>query len=349
MLVLISLLISLLAAETRPKLTWKSCTKSGCTSNTGYIVVDDEWRSDGFEDIDYEKQIGVTTNGDALTQKFVTVYNGVKTVGSRLYLLSSDQTRYELFKLVGKEFTYDVDVSQLPCGMNSALYTIEMAAGGTGSGGAGVGSGYCDAQFLGDDSLGCAEFDIWEGNARANVYTSHSCSKTGQFSRSNGECSSNGCGFNPFRFGAETLYGNGSQFEIDSSKKLTVVTQFLSSGGSMNEVRRLYIQDKKIVPIPVLEIWGPNPYDSLSDGFCKTTGHDPSSYDSLKQMGLSFNNGHVLCFSLWDSSSMWWLDTGEYGPCVNDDTESNTYLEEHFPNISVTWSNIRVGDIDTTY
>jgi cellulose 1,4-beta-cellobiosidase len=51
-----------------------------------------------------------------------------------------------------KEFTFDVDVSQLPCGLNGALYFVEMVADGGMSqfplnkAGAQYGTGYCDAQ-----------------------------------------------------------------------------------------------------------------------------------------------------------------------------------------------------------
>jgi cellulose 1,4-beta-cellobiosidase len=56
-----------------------------------------------------------------------------------------------MFKLVNKEFTIDVDVSKLPCGINGALYFVEMPHNGdkgVGNNNAGspYGTGYCDAQ-----------------------------------------------------------------------------------------------------------------------------------------------------------------------------------------------------------
>jgi cellulose 1,4-beta-cellobiosidase len=48
-----------------------------------------------------------------------------------------------MFNLVGKEFTFDVDVSKLPCGLNGALYFVEMAAdGGIGKGNNKAGAKY---------------------------------------------------------------------------------------------------------------------------------------------------------------------------------------------------------------
>lgn len=41
-----------------------------------------------------------------------------------------DSNNYEMFILKNQEFTFDVDVSGLPCGVNGALYFVEMAKDG---------------------------------------------------------------------------------------------------------------------------------------------------------------------------------------------------------------------------
>jgi cellulose 1,4-beta-cellobiosidase len=62
------------------------------------------------------------------------------------------EDKYQMFKLLNKEFTFDVDVSNLPCGLNGALYLIEMDEDGgksrfsTNKAGAKYGTGYCDTQ-----------------------------------------------------------------------------------------------------------------------------------------------------------------------------------------------------------
>lgn len=38
----------------------------------------------------------------------------------------SDDSNYEMLQVLGKEFTFDVDVSNLPCGLNGALYLVSM-------------------------------------------------------------------------------------------------------------------------------------------------------------------------------------------------------------------------------
>lgn len=63
-----------------------------------------------------------------------------------------DDETYRLFNLLNKEFTFDVDVSNLPCGLNGAVYFSEMDEDGGLSrfegnqAGAKYGTGYCDSQ-----------------------------------------------------------------------------------------------------------------------------------------------------------------------------------------------------------
>lgn len=96
---------------------------------------------------DYESTYGVTTDTDALTLSFVTGSN----IGSRLYLME-DESTYQMFKLLNQEFAFDVDVSNLGCGLNGALYFVSMDADGglseyeNNKAGAKYGTGYCDSQ-----------------------------------------------------------------------------------------------------------------------------------------------------------------------------------------------------------
>jgi cellulose 1,4-beta-cellobiosidase len=57
-----------------------------------------------------------------------------------------------MFTLLNREFSFDVDVSTLPCGLNGALYFVQMQSDGGSAqypgnkAGAKYGTGYCDAQ-----------------------------------------------------------------------------------------------------------------------------------------------------------------------------------------------------------
>jgi len=64
----------------------------------------------------------------------------------------ADDTHYQMFNLLNKEISFDVDVTTLPCGINAALYFVSMDADGgmarypDNKAGAQYGTGYCDAQ-----------------------------------------------------------------------------------------------------------------------------------------------------------------------------------------------------------
>lgn len=68
----------------------------------------------------------------------------------------ASESKYRLFNLLNKEFTLDVDVSKLPCGLNGAVYFSEMDEDGGlarfegNKAGAKYGTGYCDSQCPGD-------------------------------------------------------------------------------------------------------------------------------------------------------------------------------------------------------
>jgi cellulose 1,4-beta-cellobiosidase len=162
----------------------------------------------------------VTGNSSAAKLSFVTKGSYSTNIGSRMYLLR-DESHYQMFKLLNKEFTFSVDVSNLPCGLNGALYFVEMEEDGgmakhsINKAGAKYGTGYCDAQcpsdlkFIeglaningwepsdndvnaGNGGWGscCPELDIWESNSQATAYTPHTCQQAGPV-----RCEGNGCG-----------------------------------------------------------------------------------------------------------------------------------------------------------
>ena len=210
---------------------------------------------------------------------------------------------YQVFKLPNKEFTFDVDVSNMPCGLNGALYFVEMDAdGGLSKGdnkaGAHYGTGYCDAQcphdikFINgegnvdgwmpspsDPNAGsgkygscCAEMDIWEANSISSSFTAHPCwtehltrcdtdLECGDgINRHKGVCDKDGCDLNPYRAGVKDFFGPGADFKVDTTKKLTVVTQFHtadnSDGGDITEIKRIFVQDGKVLDHPETNIPG---------------------------------------------------------------------------------------------
>ena len=169
-------------AENHPSLTWQQCTAPGaCTTVNGKVVLDANWRwvhsTSGYSNCytgntwdtslcpddttcasncaldgaDYTGTYGITASGNSLKLNFVT-QSANKNIGSRTYLMADD-SNYQIFDLLNKEFTFDVDVSNLPCGLNGALYFVEMDKDGgtskfpTNKAGAKYGTGYCGKSF----------------------------------------------------------------------------------------------------------------------------------------------------------------------------------------------------------
>ncbi|KIM39199.1 glycoside hydrolase family 7 protein [Hebeloma cylindrosporum] len=435
-------LVGTYQTETHPKLPFQSCTKSGGCTNVGdgQIVLDANWRwihhkdsatncytgntwdtsvcPDGktcaancaVDGADYSGNYGISVAGDALTLKFVTNNSNGKNIGSRVYLMNSD-SEYQLFKVLNKEFTFDVDVSNLPCGLNGALYLSEMDADGglakfpSNKAGAKYGTGYCDSQcpkdikFIngeanvegwtpsatdpnsgtGNDGTCCNEMDIWEANSISSAFTAHPCTVQGQTicsgaqcntptDRYNGLCDPDGCDFNSYRMGNTTFFGPG--LIVDTTKKITVVTQFLTSdntaNGNLTEIRRIYVQDGKVIQNSKVNIPGMSAYDSITEDFCtsqKTAVGDPNSFKSkggMKGIETALRNGMVLALSIWDDqqAQMLWLDStypvsstnpGAVRGSCSTTSGAPTDVESNNANASVTYSNIKIGDIGSTF
>jgi cellulose 1,4-beta-cellobiosidase len=171
------------SAEKHPSMSWQTCSKGGsCQNKAGQVVLDSNWRwthekekgsTNCYTDNNWNKAIctdnkscatkcavdgadytgtyGVTAGGNSLKLNFLTKHQYGTSVGSRMYLMESE-SKYQMFSLLNKEFTFDVDMANVPCGLNAALYFVSMDADGGMSkspgnkAGAKYGTGYCDAQ-----------------------------------------------------------------------------------------------------------------------------------------------------------------------------------------------------------
>jgi cellulase len=325
-----------------------------------------------LDGVDYASH-GVTTKGGSLILHQYMKSNGaISSVSPRVYLLDESGKNYDLLKLLNQELSFDVDVSSLVCGMNGALYLSEMLKSGGRSNlnpaGAQYGTGYCDAQCFTNpwingvanvNSSGtcCNEMDLWEANARSTGYTPHACDITGLYECTgdecggSGVCDKSGCGFNPYALGAHDYYGYRKK--VDTTKRFTVVTQFVTddntSRGALSEIRRLYVQNGKVIQNAAVNVSG-SEIDSITDGYCAESASVIQEKGGLKQMGKAIGRGMVLIFSIWNDSGsfMNWLDSGSAGPC--NSTEGNPALiQTQHPETSVTFSNIKWGDIGSTY
>ncbi|THH28674.1 hypothetical protein EUX98_g5520 [Antrodiella citrinella] len=288
-----------------------------------------------LDEADYTGTYGVTATGDSLKLNFVT--NGAdKNVGSRVYLMESD-TNYHIFNLLNQEFTFDVDVSKLPCGLNGALYFSDMAADG-----------------------GMSKYP-----SNKAAYTPHPCTTTGVEACTGdacnggtaGLCDPAGCDFNSFRMGDQTFFGAGKT--VNCSRPSTVVTQFLTNDntttGTLSEIRCVYVQDGNVIQNSKVNIPGMDALDSISTEFCtekKAVFSDDDTFGGhggLTAMGQAFGRGMVLVLSIWDdyAANMLWLDW-DY-PTDHPETATTSGVpsdvESSAANAYVVYSNIKTGPI----
>lgn len=239
MLPLIYILLPLIFVNT---LSVHECRNQECNTSEATLILDQAYPAD----------IGYTVNENA-----ITLYN---FASPRLYLTYNGS--YAKIPLLGRQIQFDIDVSAMPCGSNAALYVSDMPL-------TMPSTGYCDAQ--GDNGAGCNEFDIYEGNAIANAFTSHSCSDQ--------TCDKSGCGINT----------KDTSLQVDTSKPFTIITQFITSNDLLSEVKQQYIQNNQL-------------YEGGSIYPCGTDG----GFDEMRN---TLAAGMVLVISVWGGSyNMEWLD-----------------------------------------
>lgn len=221
--------------------------------------------------------------------------------------------------------------------------------------------------------------DIWEANKISAAYTPHPCSVDQQTrctgtdcgigARYSSMCDADGCDFNSYRMGDTSFYGAGLM--VDTNRVFTVVTQFITSdgtsSGTLNEIRRFYVQNGKVVPNSLSKISGVKG-NSITESFCaaqKTAFGDTNQFAAkggLATMSKALAKGMVLVMSIWDdhTASMLWLDA-PYPPSKSPSAPGVTRgtcsassgappdVEANSSGASVTYSNIKWGPINSTY
>lgn len=173
-----------------------------------------------------KESYGVVTANDSVSANYFTRFDFSHNVGSRLFLLNS-MYKYQTFTLLNNELAFDVNLSTVGCGINSALYFVPMDPDGglarypTNNAGAEYGTGYCDTdctmglKFVGgkanvegwmpsptDDSAGkgtrgscCPQFTVWNSNAHSFAMSSHICPHTNTNTNGSFICEGENCGF----------------------------------------------------------------------------------------------------------------------------------------------------------
>jgi cellulose 1,4-beta-cellobiosidase len=237
-----------------------------------------------------------------------------------------------------------------------------------------------------EGSLGacCAEMDIFEANKDAAAYTAHPCSTEGytvcegdkecgnKQTGDAGVCDKDGCGFNPYRLGEHNFYGPGPEYTIDTTKQVTIVTQFLTEDGSDSgdlwKIRRFWVQDGKVLQNSMATLVSRD--NALTDELCQASVQSFNAsedtftdHGGLRAMGQALDRGMVLALSVWDDglSRMLWLDGEKQsphenetmpgvqrGPCSFESGVAKT-LERENKEASVTFTNIKYGELGSTF
>ncbi|CUA75473.1 putative 1,4-beta-D-glucan cellobiohydrolase A [Rhizoctonia solani] len=363
--------------ELHPALSWQLSTKSsGCQPQPqGPAVLDSEWRwvhaVDSYSNritknswdfslcsnpatcakncelggIDYT-QFGTTTSSNSLTLR--PTQTNYKS-GSRVYLIANE-TSYQLFKLKNQELRFDVDAGNIPWGFGGGLYFGQMDA---------------DSSRYGTY---CNEIDIWEANSYSTVSIANPCTVQGQTRCSGSECTSycdsDGCDFNPYRLGNLTYYGHN--MNVGTEKKITVVTQFITADNTttsaLGEIRRLHIQNGKVIQNAKSLVAELSNCDFIIEKYFSAQNvafSDPDVFASkggFQALGDASDSGLILVMSVSGNgvTQMRWLDS-VYRLTVHGPTLAllegfaKTLPVESQPMASVTFSNLRFGDIGLTY
>merc|ERR1711870_206067 len=164
----------------------------------------------------------------------------------------------------------------------------------------------------------------------------------------------------------KNFFGKGAT--VDTSQKITVVTQFITADGTdtgaLSEIRRHYVQNGKTIETPQLQV-GSKSFNSISTEFCAAEVglfKDRTNFlqkGGLKAMDAAMESGMVLVLSLWDDHkvNMLWLDStypagstdpgAARGTCSADSGKPDD-VESSAASSSVTFSNIRFGEIGST-
>jgi cellulose 1,4-beta-cellobiosidase len=321
---------------------------------------------------------GVNAHGYKNTYGVHRVDNGLQLElteggGSRIHLTDA-LSSYKVFSLKNRELSFDVDVSSLPCGVTSSIILTTMdSEGDKGMGGNTAGADYglggCDANCnrgvkfsrgqanlegwdaesgTGSRGVCCPELRLWDANKEAASMSMHPCAGA-EPQRCEGDecermCDSAGCRFDHAELGVAGFFGKGA--EVDTTKPITVVTQFITSDGTdtglLSEVRRYYVQNGQVVSNAAAaadkfpSLAGKS---SFSDEFCSAQkevqgASSAAGVGYMRRLSEALDNGVVLTASLQEAELR-----GCAGAPERPDADAAP---------SVVFSNIMYGEITST-
>lgn len=188
-----------------------------------------------------------------------------------------------------------------------------------------------------------------------NISGVYLCTSDDECGQTDGVCDEWGCGWNPYVYGLDDFYGPATNYTIDTERVFTVVTQFLTDDGTTEgtlvEIRRLYVQDGRVIHnAAITTADGLLTTSVMDDAYCNATASWFQQRGGLADIGEALGRGMVLVFSIWDDtgSYMDWLDSGSAGPCNSTEGDPALIVAEH-PDVQVRFQRIRYGEIGSTF
>lgn len=212
---------------------------------------------------------------------------------------------YHHFDLLGAELSFDVDISNVDCSCNSALFFTGMPGFGPNGQYAkgGLDDYYCDANKVG--GVWCWEMDTLESNKYTMATTPHKCaSANGAYIAS---CDRGGCQTNAYNVD-KTGMCPSDKCKINTLKPFRQYQTFVADENDPSKLAQLknrFEQEGRVFE-----------FDTCNNA------------DYLDAMSPVLKSGMVMAFQLWGDTwqKMWWLDdmTGCQGAC-NQDTAWTTF------------------------
>ena len=215
--------------------------------------------------------------------------------GGRVYLGDSNSdnitpTSYYNMPLLGKRLTMNVDLSNVGCNCNGALYFVVMPGYNSAQQPEPGKNGeyYCDANQVGGTY--CPEMDVIESNKYAMASTAHTCDYHAPHYYAS--CDRGGCGTNVLD---ADINGFGPGKKINTDIPFTLAVTFITGGnGRLSTINNYFYQEGRTLQ-----------FNSCNPNY-------------LQWMGMSLP-GIVMSISLWGTGNngMLWLDgkSGCQGGC----------------------------------
>lgn len=247
----------------------------------------------------------------------VSVSNGMVSPGifGRTYFSDAcvnstyNPHQYIAMPMLGKKFSWTVDLSEAGCGCNAALYLTSLHQSTSSLGG--CEDYYCDANSV--CGLACAEIDLQE----ANKYAWHSTLHVSDDGSGSGIGYGGGGGeWNNNRDWTSVEYGPQGKC-IDTTKPFQVAVSFpIGPDGHLEGMDLLLSQ--------------PGQECTLERKHREYQFHGRNGISELSQ---ALANGMTPIISYWKADDMTWMDgrgKDQKGPCDKDDSYAQCGPSVHF-------------------